>query len=287
MDINRIKYFRTVYETGSVRRAAELLNMTPGALSKSIKTLEDELGDKLFLPQGRNIIQSEYGKQFYNLSTGLVQTYEKFKGDLQNYEVEKPFVISTWEVFSSYFIVDFIKCNYKDKPIQILERVPNDLENSILSGESDVGISYAPIPHPDLDILKVCKMEYSIFAVKGKFDSAEINAMPFAVPITVFPESPTGVKTLDSWPEGIPRNVLYQFELLETALEACRQGLCVIFCPKFIIGLQNEKLSTKYKLFEIPNKIKIKRDVHIIKRKTYPEDANIKKLAKSLRVALS
>lgn len=283
MEINRIKYFRTVYETESIRRAAELLSMTPGALSKSVKTLEEELGEKLFLPQGRNIIPSEYGKRFYNLSSNLVQSYEKLRGDLKNYEVVKPLVIATWEVFSSYFAVNFLAENYKNKPIQLVERVPNDLERSILSGESDIGITYAPIPHPDLDILKICKMEYGIFTLKGKFENMDILKLPFAVPITSFPESPTGVKTLDNWPEDRERTILYQFELLETALEACRQGLCVVFCPKFVVELQNEKLANKYKLIEIPSKLKVKRDVHLIKRKTYPENTIVKKLAKSLR----
>ena len=287
MDINRIKYFRVVYETGSIRRASELLNMTPGALSKSIKTLEEELEEKLFLPHGRNIIHSEYGKHFYNQSTQLINTYDKFKGELYEQEIEKPFIISTWEVFSSYFAVNFINSDFEQRPLKILERVPNDLENSVLSGESDVGITYAPIPHPQLDVMKICKMEYGLFSIKGQFDGMEQSKLPFAVPITVFPESPTGVRTLDNWPEDIPRTVLFQFELLETALEATRQGLCVIFCPKFIVELQNKKLIAKYRLVEIPTKIKVKKDIHIIKRKTYPEDSNIKKLAKSLRMFIA
>ena len=43
MDLTKIKYFSVVAETGSVRKAAELLQISPPALSRAISQLEDEL----------------------------------------------------------------------------------------------------------------------------------------------------------------------------------------------------------------------------------------------------
>jgi DNA-binding transcriptional LysR family regulator len=40
MDTNRLRYFLVVCETGSVRKAADLLHVSPAALSKAIKILE-------------------------------------------------------------------------------------------------------------------------------------------------------------------------------------------------------------------------------------------------------
>ena len=55
MDTLKLKYFSAVAESGSVRRAAELLRVSPPSLSKAVAHLEAELGLKLFIRSGRNI----------------------------------------------------------------------------------------------------------------------------------------------------------------------------------------------------------------------------------------
>ena len=59
MDTLKLKYFSAVAESGSVRRAAELLRVSPPSLSKAVAHLEAELGLKLFIRSGRNIFLSD------------------------------------------------------------------------------------------------------------------------------------------------------------------------------------------------------------------------------------
>ena len=47
MDLRQLKYFRTIVDQGSFRKAADALHVSPPALSLSIKGLEDELGVSL------------------------------------------------------------------------------------------------------------------------------------------------------------------------------------------------------------------------------------------------
>ena len=65
METNRLIHFKTVVDAGGLMKASELLGITGGGLSKSIKALEEELGFKLFSQNGRNLELTELGTIFY------------------------------------------------------------------------------------------------------------------------------------------------------------------------------------------------------------------------------
>src|SRR5690242_1448351 len=54
MNIAGITYFSVVAETASVRKAAEWMQLSPPALSRAIKQLEEELGVVPYLVSGKN-----------------------------------------------------------------------------------------------------------------------------------------------------------------------------------------------------------------------------------------
>jgi DNA-binding transcriptional LysR family regulator len=60
----RLRTFITVYETGSVRAAAEALHVTPPAVSAAIAALESALGTTLFGKSGRGIVPTDSGETF-------------------------------------------------------------------------------------------------------------------------------------------------------------------------------------------------------------------------------
>jgi DNA-binding transcriptional LysR family regulator len=60
----RLQTFLAVYETGSVRAAAETLHVTPPAVSAAIAALESALGTTLFSKAGRGIVPTDSGETF-------------------------------------------------------------------------------------------------------------------------------------------------------------------------------------------------------------------------------
>lgn len=64
MEWQRLEHFRVVARTEHFTKAAEQLNMTQPALSRSIARLEEELGVPLFDRPGRTVRLNKFGKMF-------------------------------------------------------------------------------------------------------------------------------------------------------------------------------------------------------------------------------
>ena len=62
LNYHHLNYFRVVAKTGHLSRAAQQLHIAQSALSSQIKQLEQQLGQALFLRQGRRLELTEAGR---------------------------------------------------------------------------------------------------------------------------------------------------------------------------------------------------------------------------------
>lgn len=62
LNYRHLHYFWVVARGGSIARASELLCLTPQTISGQIATLEDQIGEKLFLRTGRRLQLTEIGR---------------------------------------------------------------------------------------------------------------------------------------------------------------------------------------------------------------------------------
>lgn len=68
----RLQTFLAVYESGSIRSAAETLHVTPPAVSAAIAALENALGTALFSKSGRGIVATDAGETFATYARKLL-----------------------------------------------------------------------------------------------------------------------------------------------------------------------------------------------------------------------
>ncbi|MFT4266540.1 MAG: LysR family transcriptional regulator [Xenophilus sp.] len=62
LDARRVRYFMQVLESGSVRGAAEALDMDPSAVSRAIGVLEQDCGTRLLERRGRGVVPTDAGQ---------------------------------------------------------------------------------------------------------------------------------------------------------------------------------------------------------------------------------
>ncbi len=286
MDTNRIEQFCVIVETGNLRKAAEILNISHSGLSKSMKALEEELGYNIFLASGRGIIPSDEGKRLYSRSQKFLEEYRHLIAK-QDRQISTPLRIGSFETFTSFFIGPLLKKYLSSSNIEIHELVPGRLEEALVLNKIDVGITYEPIPRKGVEYIKVASLFMGAFAKKGLFTDDDLSTLPFITPVTPLEGAPSGVKGRDGWPdEKFSRNIKYRVDLLATGLEIARQGLGAIFIPRFVARLHNERATPDLRIeaLKMPRGLNaIKREVFIIKRESSVEDTVIRQIAKALR----
>ena len=76
MDIKHLEYFLALAQREHIASTADLLNISPSALSKSITKLEQELGIGLFDRHGNYITLNDYGRTFFSYAAKTLEVYE-------------------------------------------------------------------------------------------------------------------------------------------------------------------------------------------------------------------
>ena len=79
MELRTIRYFLAVAREENMTRAAEFLHVTQPTLSKSLKSLEEELGKKLFVRHSFHIELTEEGVLLRKRAEDLVSMADKIQ----------------------------------------------------------------------------------------------------------------------------------------------------------------------------------------------------------------
>lgn len=290
MDFYRLRYFCTVAETQSVHRAAELLRLSPAAISKSLKILEEEVGQKLLLPAGRGITLTENGRVFARRATEILRQLDDLaRATREVSKAKRPLRIASFEVFTTHFLGPLLADSLSETPLVLYELGPGKLEEAVAQRTVDLGITYIPIPRAELDFLKVTTLRMGVFCAGTKLQGRELSALPFVVPVLPIEGSPNRIQGLDGWPDHLAsRLILHRVTMMESALEIARQGIAAVYLPTFIADLHNAKVTERYRVKQIDvslpfNKKLSEQPVYLVKTKNSEETATLKKLAAAIR----
>jgi DNA-binding transcriptional LysR family regulator len=285
METNRLRQFYAIYQTGNLRKAAEIVGISHSGLSKSMHALEAELKVKLFLQVGRGISLTDEAHALAQKVPDFLRQLEDLSG-AQAESSKSILRIGSFEVFSTYF-ASLLGPLFKDFDLDFHELVPGKMESALIRREIDMAITYEPIPLPGIEHLKVVEIEMAAYVARNSFKGVALQEIPFAAPLIPVEGAPSGIKGLDSWPDDkVKRVIRYRVDLMETAISMARSGHCAVFIPSFVAKLHNEIVKENYQLVKkaLPAGMKaVKRQVYLVKREATVEDEKIKKLAKILR----
>jgi DNA-binding transcriptional LysR family regulator len=141
MDINQIRYFLAVVETGGFTKAADSLPISQPTLSVSIRRLERELGVTLFERGGRRAILTPAGQFFLETATTIWDKYQFALNGLRNFRSQPTLRLG---ILRTFRIDDFSKMITKfqrenaNTLIELRDGNVKDLHNWLEQGEVDL-----------------------------------------------------------------------------------------------------------------------------------------------------
>lgn len=167
MELKHLQYFMEVTRSGSFTHAAEKLYITQPAISRIIKSLEDELGVPLFIRSRKKLVLTDAGSVLYEHAQVFDKQFQLMKTELDNLLTLKkghiriglPSIINTF--FFSQLIASFHR-EYPEITFQLMEDGSKRIEEKVMDDMLDFGVVVLPDKHDAFDYFSFVQDELKI-----------------------------------------------------------------------------------------------------------------------------
>lgn len=199
MDIRVLKYFLAIAKEGSITAAANSLHLTQPTLSRQIKELESELGQKLLVRTNHNVLLTPEGVIFRKRAEEVIDLLDKAQGEINSAKdtISGEIYIGSGETDLNKYLADIIN-KIRSKYPQIvfhmysgnLEDVTEKLDRGLLDfgivmSPSDIS-KYKSVQIPDKDVWGIVMPKADKLASKDYVTLEDIEKFPLILPRKVF-----------------------------------------------------------------------------------------------------
>lgn len=252
-DLSRVLH---VSKSQNIHISAAELNITVGALSKTIKKIEAALNSTLFDRVGRNIQLNSNGEKFCSYAANLLHEYEQMRSEFIGTSAKQIANLSGPSVLINYCLETVMDLMPNNIELTIDTQFEGQAITSLLSGQSDIAIvtndaltannqhGVTAITLGTTSFSLVCSTLHPLASRVGKQPLlySDIKEYAFVCPTS----SPfCGVKRgvgSDGWPDHVlPRHISCRTDDFNMLLSLVNQGKLLAYVPDFVIqahGLQ-------------------------------------------------
>jgi DNA-binding transcriptional LysR family regulator len=233
---NWLPAFLEVAERGSVARAAAALHLTPAAVSRTLRLLEDELGQPLFARAGRALVLNGAGAALRDAARDAVVAIDRGLSAVTGDPFAGPLRVASLGVLTEELVVPCLAALRTAHPQLLPEHVNAGAaeSNALLArGRLDVAFHYEAPTSDGLAVERLGDLGASVYCGRrhplwsaARPGRRDILAHPFSVPQI----GDTG-RVLDGWPADWARQVGMRITTLRSNVEVCRSGALLTVLP--------------------------------------------------------
>lgn len=157
MDFERLNAFQAVAREKSFSKAAQKLFKTQPAISQAIRSLEEELGERLFLRLGRTIQMTPAGQVLFEHVQQAFEALEQGRARIEALRGlrEGLLTLGTSDTTACYILPPvlqrFRRC-YPGIELVIFNRPSPVVLQQVVSREVDLGVVTLPVQHPKVAV---------------------------------------------------------------------------------------------------------------------------------------
>jgi DNA-binding transcriptional LysR family regulator len=252
LNMNQLRVFYTVATMGSMTLAAEALMVTPQAVSKQLKVLEDFLEVKLLYSEGRTIKLTSIGSEMYEMSKEVfdrVGEIEKYIEDLSSLKAGV-LRVGYSPTTAKYIMPQVIGLFKKDYPeIKIIQQqgFPKEMIKDVLDRKIEIAV-IGRVPDIQREKLnfKAFKHRPLTLIASPKYpiaDEIPVNTLA-TTPIFMPPEGSSTRAAVSEYfnKYKLAPNVVFESPNVDIEKELVRQGKGLCFVPDVTVReeLKNE-----------------------------------------------
>lgn len=238
MDINQIKYFLAIVETGGFTRAADSLFLSQPSLSVSIKRLERELGVILFERGGRRAVLTPAGQFFLEPAQEILEKYQSVLNELRDFSHQPTLrlgVLRTLRVDDFSQMLNQFRDDCSNVLIEIRDGTVKDLHHWLEQGEVDLTVTELTSLENTETSLVLFQQEFLLavphehpLASKKQISLAELDNQAFIgrTQCEIWGKAPQLFEA-----EGIEPQVVYLADREEWAISMIKSGLGITIMP--------------------------------------------------------
>ncbi len=226
--------FRVVAETSHLGAAANVLHVSPSALSRSIRLLERQVGHSLFDRVGRGIRLNAQGERFLASVRDAMRLVDDGLRDLTSSDLRLRLSVSSlltrWLVAPA---LSRFRASCPEATPIVSDEPDGAIYGMLLRGEIDIGVLERPDPHPRVATEALGEFSSGIFCSRRHPLWAEKRPTWKAVLRHRFvaPEPRTLEVWRDSWPPDRPRQVALRASPAHFGPELCEDGALLAYLP--------------------------------------------------------
>lgn len=248
LNLRDLQHFLAIADTGSFTEAGAQRALSQPALSRAIRQLEDRLGDRLFLRDGRGTRLSPAGERLLPIANRLVREAELGLEDVSAFirGTRGRLSLAALPSLAATLLpgpLAAFQAEYPDIDVKILDGLAMNVETAVLEGRADLGLTIRPLPNVDLDYEElqadlfgaVCASD----CADGVFDTwADLARRPFiAMALRSSVRQATDQAFLQA---GASVRPLYECGHLATVGALVARGLGVTALPQLTLPLLPE-----------------------------------------------
>jgi DNA-binding transcriptional LysR family regulator len=167
MDFRQLELFLAVLDYSSVTRAAEKVNLTPGAVSLQLHNLASELHTDLFVRTGKRLAPTPSALRLAERARGVVaqmrQILHEFESDPLN--DRRPFHFATGGTALSHQLgrpLRLLRKHYPNISLDITVAPTEEMVAGVLERRFDLALISLPYPGEGLDLIPLFEEELLI-----------------------------------------------------------------------------------------------------------------------------